>query len=129
MSYKQKAVEKLEEMEEGTRGIIAATIRLCILVLKEIPEEYPKETLKETPEEDIWFPATEPPKESEEVLICEIDKKGNVIYMIAVPYSKKYNAFNVRDHYEDAKTELHPDYWKPIPKRVEELRIRAPEET
>lgn len=80
-------------------------------------------------EEDVWIPASEPPEESEEVLICEIDEEGNVIYMQVVPYSIKHNAFNVRDRYKDTETELHPDYWKPIPKRVENMRIRAPKGT
>ena len=128
MSYKQKAVEKLAEMEEGTRGIIAATIRLCIMVLKEIPEEYPKETLKETLEEDAWIPASEPPEKSGKVMICGVDNDGRIIYITDTNYSVRNKAFNCWDWSDDTDNALHPQYWKPKPKRVEDLRIRAPRE-
>ncbi len=141
MSDKQKNWKALEELAASADDA-AKTIDDFFKSLREVKEQLDAERadfvksmegnggdVPALQEDDFWFPATEPPKESGEVLICEIDKEGNVIYMIAVPYSKKYNAFNVRDRYEDTKTELHPDYWKPIPKRVEDLRIWTPKET
>ncbi len=141
MSDKQNNWKALEELAASAVNA-AQTIDEFFKVLRDAEEELEAEKedfikslvgscggVQALQEDDFWFPASEPPEESGEVLICEIGEEGNVIYMIVVPYSKKYNAFNVRDRYEDTKTELHPDYWKPIPKRVENMRIRAPKET
>ncbi len=149
MSYKQNDWKALEELAASAADA-AQTINEFFEILREAKEHLEAERADfialcktkrkveaETDafiksialqEDDFWIPASEPPEESGEVLICEVNKEGNVIYMQVVPYSIKHNAFNVRDRYKDTETELHPDYWKPIPKRVEDLRIRAAKE-
>lgn len=146
MSYKQKAIEELEELAEGTRGVVGATIRLCIMILKEIPEEEtsggshhrmfkenfppsaPGATL--TFEEDVWFPTSEPPKESGPVIVCGTIEGGRISYISNMNYSAKHNDFNCMDWYDSpSELEIRPSFWRPMPKRVEDLRIRVPKET
>lgn len=78
-------------------------------------------------EDDFWIPVSEPPKESGPVVVCGIIEGGRISYISNMNYSAKHNAFNCMDWYDSpSEVEIRPSFWKPLPKRVEDLRIRAP---
>lgn len=137
MSDKQNDWKALEELAASAVDA-AQTINEFFNALREAKEQLEAEkanfiksltessgTVPALQEDDFWFPASEPPKESCDVLICHADENGEIYNSAVVPYSKKHNAFNVRDCNESAKTEINPDYWKPLPKRV---RVRPQKE-
>lgn len=124
MIYKQKTLETLEELKQGLLKAVGWIIALSAMIQEEARED----TMVIAPEEDFWIPASEPPKESGEVMVCCVNKEGAIIRIANMDYSAKHRAFNAGDYEDCPQYPLAVDYWKPMPKRVEDLRIRAPKE-
>lgn len=75
---------------------------------------------------DFWFPASMPPEKSMKVIACLVDDYGSIINIQSVWYSTKNKAFNSFDVIDDHEYDIHPTLWKPMPERIEDLKIYDP---
>lgn len=63
----------------------------------------------------VFHPGFQPPKESGNYYCITIEDG----MIQTLPYSAKWNRFNIRDLYDDARGAIFVRWWAPIPKAVQ----------